>query len=234
MENVRLGEAMPLINSGIWLWKHAVARYSSNQLADEIETLHKRISDLYSDIATAHFLAAKDAVLAVDHSTHPQMEIRAAISHMTEAFRILEEAAGKKVKKHFLLFFDYDEYIIPDREAIQQCLAHWAALIAIMYASLGEPENSKKWKQIAIDFFSKYIEFIQFTPEELQKLNKGYVRVVQVRAYHPAQSDFDIGHYETEDELKISARGTKYIKRWKDNAKKEFISRIDSITFCFD
>lgn len=217
---------MPLIESGIWLFKHALAHYTSAKLADDIEAVHKRITDVYSDIAAAHFISARDAIIAAEHSMSPQLEIRHSIGHLCDAFNILDQVVDKIVSKRKLLFFRDEEYVIEDRKAAYHCLSHVAALIVIMYAFLQEPVNAQIWKDRASELFTKFLSFVYFEPEELLKINNKYVCKVETNEYNPVYADSS-GVWTTGESLGISSSGNKYVEKRKVAMHKQFISRIE-------
>lgn len=218
---------MDFFNTGIWLWKHTVNRYNSKQLSEEIENINKRITNIYSDIANAHFVAAYDAILAVEYSKSPSSEIRASIGHLREAFRIYQQLMGKKTTHHFLIFFEYEEDVIENEKEFYQCLAYLSALISIMYFSLQEPENAYKWKQQASDLFLSYLGFVTLGGVELEKINSCFVEEYSYDSWQLGWVDGDPGTPTVERGFEITESGQQYIKKWKEDVYNQFIFSID-------
>jgi hypothetical protein len=218
------------INDAVVIWKYAAQVYNSRQLSEEFENIHQRISDVYSDIADAHLEAARDAILAVEYSKSPSLEIRAAIGHMREAFNILKQVVDKKIENQFLIFFTREKYVMKNRKDSYKCLAYLSALISIMYSSLQEPENANRWKHESSVLFLNYNEFVTLTAEELKSIDMNlvnadydYGKQVSYSAYQDWETDYDtiIWNYE------INEKGYQYIKNWKLKLHKNFLHEID-------
>lgn len=217
---------MEIIGGSIRLWKYALNKYSAKQLSEEIDNLNMRITDVYSDMANAHFEAARDALLAVECSNAPESEMRAAIGHLREAFNILRQIVDKKITRHYLIFFKNEEYAVGNREALYQCLAYLSALISIIYSSLKERENALKWKEEASGSYLSFLENIEINPAALKRIDEKFVWENEYETSSLGEGEW--GGYSTRScNTGISEAGDRYLKDWKSDVHKEFICEID-------
>jgi len=207
--------------------KIAKNKYDSYQLSKDIDFLHKRITDLYSDISSAHFEAAGEAILSMKNSKSPDLEARSAIGHMREAFAILNKVVDKTKTDRFL-FIPYETDVIQDKVEFYKDLADMAAFIYITYCYLEELENAVRWKSKASDLFLKSLDLLYFSADDLEKINQNYVEYVAHEETRPIPAD-TLDTYTVEvKELEITQQGFEYIRNLKAEAHSKFLIEIDS------
>lgn len=152
------------------IFKFGLNTLRTKDIYSRISEIENSIYHIYADISKAHFCAALASLAAADYSNNPDMEIRATIHHLYEAFFSLYNLLNKVVeKKNFLVFSHMEEYIEYKEDIYVPC-SKIAVLIIDLYNFLGENNNTKKWKDYATDMCNKaytvYSNILNFKEEE--------------------------------------------------------------------
>lgn len=211
------------MSASLILWKVSATAYNAISIREEIEGIWRSISNIYSDISTAHVNSALQAISAAEHSKFHEHEILDAISHLRDAYNVCESVLGKTKT---VLFF-WDKYLISgdeDRNKYLMYLAHLAGIISILYKSLNEHQTADEWKNIAI---AKFESGFDIPLDTLYIINDKYVVRKKHWGYSVTNPHNLTSKYDYETNEKKTPEGEKYVQAEKLAQTKEFGKLID-------
>ena len=187
----------------------AVSLRRKQDFSQFVEYINNRVSEVYINIAKAHFQSAIQALESSVNSKSKEIELRDATSHLRDAYNIYDADINKTARGRFLIFFSIESAIYePHQKAeIKLIQSHIARQIALLYKELTEIDNAKRWKNESLLKVDNYISMYkgktfretrgsrlnikQFIPEDphlktLKDLNEAYITLIDVNAqFHP-------------------------------------------------
>lgn len=135
---------------------------NAKQLNMEINEIKKSIYQTYFNLSSSHFTSCQVSLEAAKLSSDPEIEVRAAIHHLYDAFFILYDLLEKKVEKKNIIGIKYNDDVVKYKEDIYVPCCKISALVYGLYYFLDEKDNAKVWHEYMLQTFSNAKHALNF------------------------------------------------------------------------
>lgn len=157
---------MEMINVVNEIYQKGKRFLNAKQLDIVINEIKKSIYQTYFDRSSAHFASCQASLESAKLSNNPELEIRAAIHHLYDAFFSLYDLCDKKIKRKSIIGIEYNDYVVKYQEDIYVPCCKISILIYGLYCFLGEDDNANVWSDYMLDTFNKAKDLLSYGDEK--------------------------------------------------------------------